>query len=135
MPGQGGALDPHGEFPDAGQHRELAHLLRLDLAVWSFGQHRVNPTEERQGLFLFLAFKRRGHQGSRGLRDGASGSLERDVLDDTVRELHVERELITAERIEALRPSRSALKLAEVPRMLAVVDDHFLIEVPKFAAH
>ena len=84
----------------------------LDPAVGAFGQHGVDTPEERLGLLLGLALERRRHQRGRGLGDGAAGALEGDVRDEAVRELHVERELVAAQGVEALgrvgwRPSSS----------------------------
>ena len=56
-----------------------------------------------------------------GLSDGASGALEGDVGDAAVGELHVERELVAAQRVETLGRPGGALELAKVPGPAAVV--------------
>src|SRR6266850_3633309 len=135
MPGQGGALHARGKLPDAGEHGELAQLLGIDFALGSLADHRVDPLEERFRLRLGLLLQGGRHQRGRSLGDGAAGALEADVLDHVAGELQVQRDLIAAERIDPLRVPVGPLRLAEVPGLAAVVDDHFLVQVAQFRAH
>ena len=119
VPGEGGALHPHRKLPDAGEHRELAQLRRGRPRRWALrSPWRGQRPKRARASSSRLALERRGHQRGRGLGDGASGALEGDVGDAAVGELHVERELVAAQRVVALGRPVGALELAEVPRRL-----------------
>src|SRR5438128_6734016 len=128
VPSQRGALHPRRELPHAREHGELSQFLGVDLAPRAFADHGVDALEERLRFRLGLVLQRGSHQGGGGLGNGAAGALEADVLDHVTRELHVERDLIAAERVDSFGAPVGPLRLAEVTGLPAVVDDDLLVE-------
>src|SRR5438094_8306179 len=135
VPGQRRALHARRELPHARKHGDLAQFLGVDLAPRSLADHGVDALEERLRFRLGLVLQRGSHQGRGGLGNGAAGALEADVLDHVARKLQVEGDLIAAQRIDSLGAPVGPLRLAEVARLLAVVDDDLLVEVPQLRAH
>src|SRR6267142_581708 len=135
VPGQGGALHAGRELPHAREHRQLSQFLGVDLAPRTLADHGVDALEERFRFRLGLVLQSGRHQRGGGLGDGAAGALEADVLDHVVRELEIERDLIATERVDPLGAPVGSVGLAEVPGLLAVVDDDLLVQVPQLRAH
>ena len=137
MPGQRGALDPHRELAHAGEGGQLAQLGRAVLGRPGrvARDEPVEAVEERLGLRSRLALEGLRHHRGRGGGDRAAGALEADVLDQVALQLHVDGGAVAAERVVALGPAGGRGQLAEVPRPLAVVEDHFLIKLAQLGGH
>src|ERR1035437_5877420 len=75
-----------------------------------------------------------GHHRSRCGRNGAAGALKGHIPHGPVLHVHVDRDLVATERVVALGNAR-ALEPPEVARPLAVVDDHFLLQLAQLGTH
>src|SRR3954462_3539288 len=130
VPGEGGALDPHRVFADAGEDGQLAEVLPLLL---SLGDQLVETVEEAARLREAAAFQRLGHQRRGGGRNGASGPFERDAADAVLLDVHVDGHPVAAERVVPLRPAVGLRQRPEVAGPPVVVEDDLLVEVAQVA--
>ena len=136
VPGERRALDAHRELAHAREHRELAERRPPGAApsvspVTRSWKRSKSASRLRAGLALHAL----GHQRRRGGRDRAAAALEADVLDARRRRARGRRSPGRRRAGCSPRRVRSApVELAEVPRPLAVVEDHLLVEVAQVAA-
>src|SRR5690606_19583848 len=73
-----------------------------------------------------------GHDRGRSSRDGASGALEGGVADDSlVIDLQVEPQLVAAQRVVAVGAAVRIGDLPKIARLLGVIDDQLLVEIPQ----
>src|SRR6185437_10760273 len=91
--------------------------------------------EERRGLGQRLALEDLGHERGGGLRDSAAAALEAHILDALAIHGDVDRHLIAAERVVAVREMARLLLRAEIARALAVIEDDVLVEVAQIHGH
>ena len=63
----------------------------------------------------------------------ATRSLESNVLDASVVELHVERHAIAAQRVDAFDDAIGILDLTEISRLAVVIENHLAIEIGEIA--
>src|ERR1700690_3606089 len=125
MPGERRALDAHGEFLDALQHRQLADLAGLARV----GDQLVHVAEQGFRLFHALALDCLGHERGGGGGNGAAGALETGVDDAAVFYLQVHGELVAAQRVVAVGVMIGALRaFGVIARIAVVVEDHLLVE-------
>ena len=93
----------------------------------------VEALEEGLRFRARLPLQALGHHRGGRRRDRAARPLEADVFQHVVLEPDEHGLPVAAERVVALRSPVRASQLAEVPRPLAVVEDHFLVEVAQLA--
>ena len=89
----------------------------------------MHPLEQRLRLGGRLALQALRHQRCRGLRDRAALALEAEVVDDVAVQPQVERQVVAADRVEALGLAVGVLQLAVVARPPVVVQDDLLVQV------
>src|SRR5659263_752620 len=99
------------------------------------GDHVAKALEQRPRFLFGLALEQFRHQG-RGCRgNGATGAHKTHVPNDAVLHFDVNRNLVSAEGIMAVRLSVSIFHLSEIPRTLVVVEDYFLIQIAQISRH
>jgi hypothetical protein len=77
-----------------------------------------------------------GHHRRRGGGDGAALALERGVLDHAViTHLQIHRDNVAAERVVAPGLAVGAVRVAEVPGVPAVIENHFLVQIAQVVEH
>src|SRR6266700_1209742 len=81
MPGQGGALHTSGKFSDAGKHSELTDLRMIPITALA-GNHAVKILEQVFRFAYGFSLQALRHHRRRGPRNGATGPLERNVLNN-----------------------------------------------------
>ena len=131
VPGQGGALDPDRKLAHALEDGELAELARRPRpARWGRRSAaretpRTAPPPRRRVLPLTASVisdaeaLEMAHPSRRNLMSTMPSSVE----------LQIDRQPVAAQRVVALGAEWSASsQLAEVPRLLVVIQDHFLVE-------
>src|SRR5690606_19560812 len=100
------------------------------------GAQPVEAFEQPARLLLGPALEHLGHHRCRGRRDGATATVERRVLDDAlVVDLEEHGQPVAAQRVVAVRLAVGILGMPEVPRPLAVVQDHLLIKLAQLVQH
>src|SRR5262249_13986602 len=97
------------------------------------GQKAAEPLEQVPTLLERLPLHALGHHRRRRRGDRATVPLKRDVLDRSVLDVDEDGQRVAAERVAALGLAGDDLGPPEVPRPLAVVQDHFLVEIPQLA--
>src|SRR6266550_7583540 len=129
MPSQGGTLDSNRKLRDAGKNRQLTKFTGTAVR----GSLPSNqPVKAIKNLFRFdsaFAFQGLRHHGRRCLGDGATGTLKSDVANGIAFKFEIHGEVVSAKGIEAFRLLRRIRQLAVVPRLLAVLQNNFLVEV------
>ncbi len=96
----------------------------------------MEALEQHFRLAHRLALQDLRHQGGGGHGDGAALADEGDVLDDSLAVgLQIDRQGVPAHGVVAVRRVIRILDPAQVPRVLAVVQDHFLVELSQFVEH
>ena len=103
--------------------------------VGSEVEQLVEALEEGFGFGAALADEGLGHHRGRRGGDRATSALEGHALHDVVLDQEVDRDLVAAQRVEALGLVARLGQGPEVSRPLGVIEDHFLVELPKLAAH
>src|SRR5258708_2793077 len=129
MPSQRGALDPDGKLRHSRKYRQLADCV-FRSAVPS---HQIVKLGEKFLRFArALTFQTLRHHRSRSLGDGAARALKADVVNGTVFHVHVNGKVVAAKRVEAFRLMVRGIQRLGVTRMLAVLQNDFLIKLPQF---
>src|SRR5690606_15128156 len=114
--------------------RQRLELAERNVPGLAPHHHVAELLEQGLGLLLGLADQGPGHQRGGGDRYGAAGAVEADVADDAALVgLEVERDLVAAQRIAALRLAIRAGDLAAVTRVAVVIEDDLLVEVLQVA--
>jgi hypothetical protein len=132
VPGERRAFDADRVGLDAGQRLEPVGVLleRLGKIGRLAARHLgVEGAKKLVRLLDRLALQHLGHERGRRRRDGAAAPLEHDVLDAVAVELQVDRHLVAAERVVAVREMARVIELAEIPRVAAVIEDDVLVEL------
>ena len=133
IPREGGALDPHRKFPYPGERFQIAEV---DGRIRLLPLHeRFERLDEPAGLFHRLALQLLGQHGRGGLADGAALAFKPRLADAPAVQLEMERHLIAAQRIIALRVHLGTGQRAAVARALEVIQDHFSIQLVKLLNH
>ena len=131
VPPEGGTFDSGGKRVHAGERREIAHLLRRFAGRHDLVEVLKHRLDLRRGLALDL----RGHQRSAGLRDGATGAVERDVRDAVAVEPQINAALVAAGRIVPMGHAIGRRQLPAIARAFVVVEDDLLVEFGEIAGH
>src|SRR4029078_9212401 len=133
VPGQARTFHPGRIFPNSGKHgqpcREVIRSSGLTVT------HPLEVGEDFAGLLFRLALDHRRHQRGRGLRDGASRTLEAGVGDLVSLELAPHGEGVTAERVVPIRVAVGSFHHPEVARCAVVVQDQVLVELAEITVH
>src|SRR5579871_5251399 len=95
----------------------------------TLGEEGVHLVEELEGILSGLALELLSHEGSGSHGDGAAAALETEVADLAAVQLEIDRELVTAQGVEALLHPIGPSDLAEVPRAAVVIHDHVAVEI------
>ena len=128
MPGEGGAFDAHRKFAYAGEDLQVAETVFLCLFIQLTHHHRVKLLKQVLSFFLALSFYGLRHHARGGLRDRAAGAFKPDFLHRVVLEIELDSQLIAAEWVEAFGAVIGRFELAEVSRLLVMVEDYLLVE-------
>ena len=126
MPCQRGAFYTYGKFRYSGKHRQLAQLFRS--AAFA-GDQCVELCEHLSGFGGGLAFEALRHHGRRRLGDGAALAFKTNIADGAVVHIQIDRKVVAAQRIKAFGFAVRSLGHAKIPRTLAVLQNHFLIQI------
>lgn len=127
-PGEGGAFDALGEFPDA--LKELHVAKDFGGFVFVMGEQMMKSGKERGDLFAGFAFGFEGHHGGRGLTDGAALTGEFDVFNAAVvGKFDEELDFIAAGRIVAMHLNDRWRNFPEVPWSTRMVENDLLIKI------
>ena len=132
VPGAGGAFDAHRKLAYAGEDLQVAETVFLCLLIQFTHNHRVKFLEKVLNLLFALPFDGLRHHARGGLRDRAARAFKPDFLYRIVFEIEVDSQLIAAEWIEAFGAVISRFELAEVSRLLVMVEDYLLVEFAQF---
>src|SRR3989338_1110055 len=124
MPAQGRALDPGRIFPDTGECRQFPELF--DISINHPGCNKVMKLIKYNfRLGNGFALHDISHQRRRGNGDGATGTVETDIGNTAAIQFQVDRQSVTAERVESLKLAVGASKLAEIMGTAVMIDYHF----------
>lgn len=118
MPAQDRAFDARGILPDTGEDGEF--LEGVGLPVWlEFADDQLMKLLEKIFSFLrALAFNTCRHHGGRGFRNGAAGTVESHILDDSLAVYdQINIEMVSAQRIVTFRPVRGRFDFTEITRI------------------
>src|SRR5262249_45891570 len=129
MPREARTLDAHRKLTDAGEDRQLPHVVNR--SVRRRRNHLAEALEQLLDLAERLPLPALGHDRSRRLRDGAARPLEARVLDAAIPNAQIDSQPVAAERVVALGllSSLDRMKIAGAP---VVIEDHFLIQLLQF---
>ena len=125
---------PSSTAASASSRLRLTHAARPG-GRRAAGDEVVEASEERLGLDQGVALDRLRHHRGRRHRDRATGADEVRVPDDAVLDLQVDRRHVAAQRVLPVDLAVRVGQRAEVPRPLAVIEDHLLIELAQIVAH
>ena len=114
----------HAQRPEAEQRALEAHRRERDAEL---GEQVV--LRQGGGIVDVEALGQLGQHRRGGLRDGAAAAVELDVGDLAVDDLQVDRELVAAERVDALGGDVGILDVPVVAGVLVVVEDVLAVQV------
>src|SRR5690554_4251624 len=96
----------------------------------------VEALEQRPSLLLCQPLQGLGHQRGRCERDGTALALEGAIGDDAFFiQRQVDEERVTTHGVVPMGAPVRVVRVAEVTRVLAVIENDFLIEFAKFIEH
>src|SRR5947209_14301288 len=121
MPRKACAFYARRKLANACEDRQTSKMIRRSLFVQLARHHAMKFIEERLSFPFGLALNALRHHARRSLRDSAARAFKANVLDDAILHLHVNRELIAAQRVVAFGSTIRRLKLTKVSRLLVVI--------------
>src|SRR5580658_2629338 len=101
VPGQRGAFNARGKFGDTREDLQLAEIRRVGHSLLT-SDETVELREELFGLGPGFSLEHLRHHGSGSARDGAAGTLERNVANRVTLHVDVDRAAVAAKGIVAL---------------------------------
>src|ERR1044072_5840843 len=132
VPCEGGAFDAHRKLAHTGEDLQIAETVFLGLLIQLTRHHRVKFLKKVLSFCFALPFDGLRHHARGCFRDRAPGAFESDFLHRIVFEIKIDSQLIAAEWIEAFSAVISSFELAEVSRLLVMVEDYLLVEFAQF---
>src|SRR3982750_1533005 len=127
MPREAGAFDARRKLAYAGEDRQTSQVMRLRLFVKLTRHHPMKLIEEHLGLLFTLPLDALRHHARRCFRDGATTALKTDGFPGFIFNLHVDHQLVAAQRVEAFGSAVSRLQLMKVARLLVVIENDLLV--------
>src|SRR3972149_3736179 len=127
VPGEGRALDAHGEAAHALERLQVPKHFRR-LRIW-IDHHLLE--RRRQGACLLdgLSLHRPRHHRARRLADRAATAPAGDIADHAVFEVNLDLDLIAAKGVIALRPGVGVSQGLTMPGAAVVIEDQLSVEL------
>ena len=116
---------------DAGERGEVADFR----GRFTSGDDVVELVVKLLGFGGGLALELRRHQRGAGLRDGATGAIERDFCDAVAIEAQMHAAFVTAGRVVTVSDAVGRGEFATVAGASVVVEDDLLIKFGEIGGH
>ncbi len=129
MPRQAGAFDARWKVAHARKDRQATQMMRRCFFIQLARHHPVKLIEKSFGVLPGFSLNGLRHHARRRLRDGAARAFKADVTDDFIFKLHVDRQLIAAERIVSFGAPVSRFQFMEITRLLVVIENDLLVKL------
>lgn len=131
VPTECGALDPGWERVNAGERGEVADLGGRLTSCDNVVELVVKFLDFRGGLALEL----RRHKRGAGLRNGATGAIERDFCDAVAIEAQIHATFVAAGRVVTVSNAVGRGEFSTVAGASVVVEDDLLIKFGEIGGH